>query len=59
MARRGIPRQIISDNAKHFKTAEQMLSRAKLHHVDEYLSKKGIYYKFIVELAPWMGGFYE
>jgi len=38
-----------------------MLSRAKLQvsdHVDDYLSKKSIHWKFIVELAPWMGGFY-
>ena len=27
--------------------------------VDNYLSKQGIQWKLIVELAPWMGGFYE
>ena len=27
--------------------------------VDDYLSKQGIHWKFIVELAPWMGGFYK
>ena len=27
--------------------------------VDDYLSTQGIHQKFIVELAPWMGGFYE
>ena len=62
MARRGVPRQIISDNAKHFKAAKQMLSKAKLQisdGIDDFLSKQGIQWKFIVELAPWMGGFYE
>ena len=55
MAHCGVPWQIISDNVKHFKAAKQMLSRAKLQvsdHVDDYLSKKGIHWKFIVELAP-------
>ena len=62
MACRGVPRQIISDNAKHFKAAKQMLSKAKLQTsdgIDDFLSKQGIQWKFIVELAPWMGGFYE
>jgi len=39
MARRGVPRQIISDNAKQFKAAKQMLSEAKLQTancVDDY-----------------------
>jgi len=62
MVRRGIPRQIISDNAKQFKAAKQMLSKARLQAsdcIDDYLSKQGIHWKFIVELAPWVGGFYE
>ena len=61
MARCGIPCQIIFDIAKQFKEAKQMLSKARLQAsdcVDDYLSKQGIHRKFIVELAPWMGGFY-
>ena len=27
--------------------------------INDYLSKQGIHWKLIVELAPWMGGFYE
>jgi len=27
--------------------------------VDDYLSGQGIRWNFIVELAPWIGGFYE
>ncbi|XP_065896199.1 uncharacterized protein [Dysidea avara] len=49
MARRGVPRQIISDNAKHFKAAKQMLSKAKLQisdGIDDFLSKQGIQWKF-------------
>jgi len=44
------------------KAAKQMLSEAKLqkaNRVDDYLSGQGICWNFIVELAPWMGGFYE
>ena len=55
MAHCGVPWQIISDNVKHFKAAKQMLSRAKLQvsdHVDDYLSKNGSHWKFIVELVP-------
>ena len=62
IARRGVPRQIISDNAKQFKAAKQVLRKARLQIEDcanDYLSKHGIHWKFIVELAPWMGGFYE
>ena len=62
IARHGVPRQIISDNAKQFKAAKQVLRKAKLQIedcVDDYLSKHGIHWKFIIELAPWMGGFYE
>ena len=39
-----------------------MLRKARLQIEDcgdDYLSKHGIHWKFIVELAPWMGGFYE
>ena len=39
-----------------------MLSKAKLQAsdcIDDFLSKQGIQWKFNVELAPWMGGFYE
>ena len=62
IARHGIPRQIISDNAKQFKAAKQVLSKARLQIadcVDNYHSKHGIHWKFIVELAPWMGVFMD
>ena len=64
MARRGVPRQIISDNAKQFKVAKSMLNKAwsamvMSSDVGEFSVRQGIQWKFIVELAPWMGGFYE
>ena len=64
IARRGIPRQIFSDNAKQFKTARTVLVRAwedvvTDKEVSEFVAYQGIQWKFIIELAPWMGGFYE
>ena len=64
IARRGKPKQILSDNAKHFKTASKVLddiwkSVIISDKVDEFSTSKGIQWKYIVELAPWMGGLYE
>ena len=64
VAQRGIPRQILSDNAKQFKLAKRVLTKAQQEmtindDVDDYLSKQGTQWKLIVELAPWIGGFYE
>ena len=64
MARRGVPRQIISDNAQQFKVAKATLNKARStmlmsSDVSDYSVRQGIQWKFIVELAPWMGGFYE
>ena len=64
IARRGMPRQIVSDYAKQFKTARVVLNRAwsevlSSSEVNDYVVKQGIHWKFIVDLAPWMGGFYE
>ena len=64
LSRHGKPREIVSDNASQFKLAsetfdrlwEQVLSQ---NDVLSYAANEGIKWKFIVELAPWMGGFYE
>ena len=61
---RGTPSEIISDNAMQFRTASDILGRVwgQIHKEEEiasYISNKGIKWKFNVELAPWMGGFYE
>ncbi|XP_057310539.1 uncharacterized protein LOC130648503 [Hydractinia symbiolongicarpus] len=50
-ARRGIPTLMISDNATCFKNEELRLS--------EELSKLNVKWKYIVEAAPWWGGFWE
>ena len=64
IARRGTPRQIVSDNAKQFKTASTVLNKAwsealTSSEVQDYAVNQGIQWRFIVNLAPWMGGFYE
>jgi len=64
IAVRGTPSVIVSDNAKQFKLANETLSLVwsnilKSEDVQDYSSKQGIQWKFITEMAPWMGGFYE
>ena len=61
---RGTPAEITSDNALHFKTASKVLDLVwkdviRCEEVQDYVSNSRIKWSFIVELAPWMGGFYE
>ena len=55
---------IISDNAKQFKLSSDTInaiwgSLLRSEEVQNYVSNVGIKWSFIVEQAPWMGGFYE
>lgn len=64
VAQRGTPCEIISDNAMQFRASSTVLDCIwkKLQKNDEimsYVSNAGIKWRFNVELAPWMGGFYE
>ena len=64
LSRHGKPTEIISDNAAHFKLASETLDhlwRQVLTHQDvvSTIANEGIKWKFIVQLAPWMGGFYK
>ena len=64
ISQRGSPIEIISDNALQFKTASQTLDLLwknviTCDDVQNYVSSTGVKWLFIVELAPWMGGFYE
>ena len=64
IARRGKLTQIILDNAPQFKLAKTAIDKAwketiSRHEVQSYTANQGIEWNFIVELAPWMGGFYE
>lgn len=61
---RGTPTQIISDNASQFKLGGEIVHSVwkgviRNGNVQSYISNLGIHWKFITELAPWMGGFYE
>ncbi|XP_048000992.1 uncharacterized protein LOC125237829 isoform X1 [Leguminivora glycinivorella] len=49
---RGVPTLITSDNAAHYKLLSEILQ-------DPYCIEKEIKWKFIPQLAPWHGGFYE
>lgn len=56
--------EIISDNASQLKRASETLDKPWgqiLTHDDVtfYIVNEGITWKYIVEFAPWMGGFYE
>ena len=64
IARRGKPAQLILDNAPQFKLAKTAIDKAwketvSNHELQSYTANQGIEWNFIVELAPWMGGFYE
>ena len=64
VARRGKPRQLISDNASQFKLTAKVLDRQWQQVIDSdkvlcYCSSENITWKFIMEAAPWQGGFYE
>ena len=59
-SRRGLPATIISDNAKTFKSSsKQIMKILRSPEVQRYFSKNCITWKFIVERAPWWGGFWE
>ena len=60
VARRGLPYRITSDNAKTFKNANKEIGKLlKSAEVQEYSAQRNIIWKFILERAPWFGGFYE
>lgn len=52
IATRGVPRVITSDNATNFKLMSEIL-------LNSYCVKNEIRWRFIPQLAPWFGGFYE
>ncbi len=59
-ARRGLPRKIVSDNAKTFKAAARKIKAVMDHEeVQRYLSGVGIEWSFNIERAPWWGGVFE
>ena len=58
--RRGTPQRIVSDNSKTFKAANKiLLSLQRNPEVQQHLSDLHTEWVFILEKAPWWGGFYE
>ena len=59
-SRRGLPSTLISDNAKTFKaSSKEVVKIVGSQEVQRYLTNKRVTWKFIVEKAPWWGGFWE
>ena len=59
-SRRGMPATLISDNAKTFQSsAKQLIKISRSKELSQYLTNNRITWKFIVEKAPWWGGFWE
>ena len=59
-ARRGLPAILVSDNAKTFKSASKEIKKLlRTPRLKEYLTSTGVKWKFIVEVAPFQGGFWE
>ena len=64
IARRGMPKEITSDNASQFKVTASTTEKAWREifsdsEVITYLANKGITWHAITEFAPWMGGYYK
>uniref|UniRef100_A0A914HND9 Integrase catalytic domain-containing protein n=1 Tax=Globodera rostochiensis TaxID=31243 RepID=A0A914HND9_GLORO len=63
ISRRGKPEIIWSDNATSFKLAEKTLELLSTpgpgQEVEEFLALSKIRWKFIAQISPWAGGFYE
>ena len=59
-SRRGVPATLISDNAKTFKASSAQIAKVQRStEVAHYLIDNQITWTFIVERAPWWGGFWE
>lgn len=63
VSRRGLPRMMCSDNALTFKRAakdlKQMYDVLCSSELKDYCTTHRITWRFIVERAPWWGGFWE
>jgi len=59
-ARRGIPLEVVSDNAKTFVSAAQALEQLfDNEEVQQYLSGLKVKWNVNLEKAPWWNGFFE
>ena len=59
-SRRGLPCKMLSDNAKTFTaSAREVKGIMRAPEIQQYLTDKQVEWEFIVEKAPWWGGFWE
>ena len=59
-SRRGLPSTLLSDNAKTFKSAcKEIRNITCSREVSVHLTRHRVTWNFIVERAPWWGGFWE
>ncbi len=59
-SRRGLPNTIFTDNAKTFKAALREIANIfRSKETERYFVNRGVVWKYIIEKAPWHGGFYE
>ena len=60
VSRFGLPATLISDNAKTFKSASREVKNIiRSVEVQRHLTDQGANWQFIIERAPWWGGFWE
>ena len=64
IARRGTPGLAISDNASQIKLVDNVMQQVWMEttknvDVQSFVSNQGITWNYIIEYAPWKGGFYE
>ena len=58
--RRGLPSTLTSDNARTFKSSSKEIRKIiRSNEVVRYLVNQKISWNFIIERAPWWGGFWE
>ena len=60
VSRRDLPSRLITDNTKTFKgAAKEVKNIIRSTEVQREMASRGVVWEFIVEKAPWQGGFYE
>ena len=59
-ARRGLPREMNSDNGKTFRAASKILKALfSSPEVRRHFANRGVKWTFNLERAPWWGGYFE
>ena len=60
VSRRGLPSVMMSDNAKTFKSVSKDIKKIRQSkEVQQHLTSRQVDWQFILEKAPWWGGFWE